>query len=294
MLYSVFVVCTFNSSVLAPLGPRSDVDVGVAQLMKDIKREIVVVDGMRFIVATQFDALYKKLADVLTKVDPDLANTRALDHRVQRILRACSRTVSGYDSYHIMVALMQNCTPRCLVTPGMMENCPIIIESAPESLTITSVNIFKLVTEITDGSVVTVLAVRLDLTELISFQDWASTRWLKLEPLDKVQDSLSLLSKFRDNFKALVEDDQTYTDVEDLKHMLAETVAKLDSAIVLSTNAVRRLAKEEYTRGASEARQSGSKGVGRPVAAQSKENASTSERPAVEPKGLSAFFRRLN
>ena len=276
----------------APLGPRSDVDVGVAQLMKDIKREIVVVNGTRYIVATQFDSLYKDLAQLLTQVQPDLANTRALDHRVQRILRACSRTVSGYDSYRIMVALMENCTPRCMVTPGMMDNSPIMIETEQASMTIISVNIFKLVTEVIDGSVVTMLAVRLDLTEQISFQDWTSTRWLRLEPLDKVQDSLSLISKFRDNFKALVEDEDGYTSDAELRGKLASMVDKLDDVILRSTSTVRRLVKEEYTRGASEANHVASKGDNpQPLPVEAASNPVTL---ASAPKTIASYFRRIN
>lgn len=216
--------------------------------MKDIKREIVIVDNRRFIAAADYDALYARLSDLLTAANSALSgDTRALDHRVQRLLRACSRTVTGFDSYEILAALMEKCEQRCLVTPGMMDNCPIRITSSEQALTINSVNVFKLVAEVADGSVVTVLALRLELTEVLSVNDWSSTRWMTLEPYDKVEDALGPFARAIENYKALIESLQL-EDPEQIERM-SRLKQEFEEAMTQSTAAIRRLTKEESIKG---------------------------------------------
>mmetsp|Transcript_14934 Transcript_14934/g.18464 ORF Transcript_14934/g.18464 Transcript_14934/m.18464 type:complete len:516 (+) Transcript_14934:153-1700(+) len=247
-----------DSFRIVPLGPKADIDVVFSQLMKDIKRETIIINNERFIAATRFDELYQKLANIIESQDEELAGTRALDHRVQRILRACSRTVFGYDSYEVVSSLISpTVNPKALVTPGMMDQSPITIETSDTCITINAENVFKVNRELNDGSVATILALRVTVTETITFKSWESTRWLSMKPCDKVEDSLGAFVKFRDDFL-----DQLAQECGKDQKLTLEFIASareaLGKALNVTTAAVKRMTHEEFLRGKQAAFSNGS------------------------------------
>jgi len=242
------------------LQPRSDPDVASSQLMKDIRRETVQVNGTTFVGATNFEALYSALEEILVSHDPELSGT-PLEHKVQRILRGCSRTVSGYDTFDVVSALMARmCNPNALVTPAMMNNSPIRIEFEQGStmLTLISVNVFKISRELNDGTLATVVVIKTEVTEQIDLGTWSTVRWMSMKPLDKAEECLSSILLFRDRtLDALVE--KTSRTDEQFNKALFEVIeqvrSSLDLAIDQSIKAIKNLAQTEYQRGSQDTAQ---------------------------------------
>jgi hypothetical protein len=237
-----------------PLGPRNDPDVASAQLMKDIKRETVQVNEETFAGASGFDALYNALESIVLSHSPGLEGL-ALEHKVQRLLRGCSRTVSGYDAYDVVSAVMAGAgQPKALVTPAMMSNSPIRIEHRKGAplLTVSSVNVFKVSRELEDGSLATVVVFKTEVTEQFDLATWSTVRWISLKPLDAAEECANPMVLFRDRtLVALMERAAQADKAQRLAFfdLCAETKQHLDLAIEQTVRAIKNFAESEYTRG---------------------------------------------
>uniref|UniRef100_A0A7S2WML3 Uncharacterized protein n=1 Tax=Mucochytrium quahogii TaxID=96639 RepID=A0A7S2WML3_9STRA len=246
-----------------PLGPREDPDVAFNQLMKDIKRETVLVNEIEYSGAASFDKLYVALEDIVRAHNPDETGVR-LENRVQRILRGCNRTVSGYDSYEIVSSLMGKAeSPKALVTPAMMDNSPIRMVTEDDSvLVVSSVNVYKVSRELEDGSLATVVMFKTELTERIELDSWHSVRWMSLKPFDKAEECMNPIVLFRDRtFASLLKQTSSSemsseAEKESIKAILAlfmEAKTSLDRAIEQSIKSVKHTASTEYQRGRQDA-----------------------------------------
>ena len=85
-----------------PLGPKRDTDVLHRQILKDLQRESFVVNGVRF----GPDNFSKCIDAIEQALKPTVTTARALEHRLQRVMRSCSRTISGFDSYNTLSQLL--------------------------------------------------------------------------------------------------------------------------------------------------------------------------------------------
>jgi len=240
------------------LKPRQDPDVASSQLMKDIRRETVEVNGELFEGATRYEALFSALENIVLAHSPGLSGN-PLELKVERILRGCSRTVSGFDAYEIVAALMQEVKgPKALVTPAMMNNSPIRIELCDNDtrLTLSSVNVFKVSRELPDGSLATVVVFRTEVTEQIELDTWTTVRWMSLKPLDKAEECLNPVLLFRDRTLASLLEHTSKTDERFNKILFDFTTRmreSLDLAIEQTIRSVKQLAEAEYHRGAQDA-----------------------------------------
>ena len=202
------------------LHPRRDPDVLSDQLIKDIKRETIDINGKTFIGARNFDSLYTAIENIFLEYDPKLTGT-PLEHKVQRILRGCSRTVSGYDAYDVVSGLFADAvSPKALVTPAMMSNSPISICFESNFLTLTSVNVFKASRELEDGSLIPVVIIKTEVVEQVQLDNWQTVRWMNLYPLDKVVECMNPIYLCRD--RSIASFLNKSKDDDDMKKRLLE------------------------------------------------------------------------
>merc|ERR1712176_677471 len=132
-----------------------------------------------------------------------------------------------------------------------MDQSPITVETSETCITINAVNVFKINRELDDGSVATVLALRITVTELITFKPWESTRWLSMKPCDKFEDSLAAFVRFRDDFLYRVTQISNENE-EATSEFISEARKALNDALQVSTATIRRIAHEEYLKGKQE------------------------------------------
>jgi len=236
-----------------PLDRRSDPDVKFTQLLKDIKREAVTVSGKEYMCATEFDALYNDLERRLIEFC-DLEGLE-LEHKVQRIIRGCSRTVSGYDSYEIVLAMFTK-AQGAIITPGMNDNSCIKIAFDDDRVTISSVNIYKLNRELDTGTLSTVLLLKTEITEEMNLETWETVRWMSVSPLDRLQECLNPVIKFKERMLASLlrrVSALTHNSAAEGVELLAEIRASLEGAISQTKKNVAELAHSEYQRGMQDA-----------------------------------------
>ncbi|GBG24520.1 Hypothetical Protein FCC1311_007392 [Hondaea fermentalgiana] len=256
-----------------PLAARSDPDVAFMQLLKDIKRESVSVNEELFVGASAFDSLYSALELLLIEHDAELHGI-GLEHKVQRLLRSCSRTVSGYDAFEIVSALFGH--TDAMVTPAMMDNSPIRVQSDVRDglITVSSTNVFKLSQQLHDGGLATALVLKTEISEQIEVSTWQTVRWMRMNPLDRAEECLNPIALFRERtLDALLktqirspspnsagaasstssssshEGSTAWEHNKRVLEVLSEARSALDLAISQSTKAIRELTHAEYLRG---------------------------------------------
>lgn len=249
-----------------PLAGRNDPDVAFMQLLKDIKRESVCVNDHTYMGASSFDALYSALERLLTEHDPALKGI-SLEHKVQRLLRSCSRTVSGYDSFEIVSALFSG--TDAMVTPAMMDNSPIRVQSDTRDglVTVSSTNVFKISHQLQDGGLATVVVLKTEISEQIELDAWHTVRWMSLKPLDRAEECVNSIMLFRERtLDALLKtqmraapgssnahpEEASPSSLEHNKRVLevlTEARSALDLALAQSIKAIRELTHAEYLRG---------------------------------------------
>jgi len=243
-----------------PLRPRDDPDIELCQLMKDMKRETFFVQGEKIVGATEFGVFYAKLEEIIKSSVQDISETM-LEHQVNRLLRACSRTVSGFDAYQVVQALMgRSEAPKALVTPGMMDNSPIHINLEEKSvLMISSINVFKVSKELTNGSLDTVIMFRTEVTERVELDTWHMMRWISLKPFDRVRECLNHVEIMQEKLYTAINSEAFASDADPAlkKQRLLDFASALKDSLQLavdsSIKAIRELAHSEYQRGREDA-----------------------------------------